>query len=92
MKAIVAVMDGEVVGCIGVIRDRDAGRYFADFKEKLTPHLKSITIMRAVKASLRFVEEYAGPVVSVSEDAEGVMILTRLGFTHIEGELFAWLN
>ena len=87
-----AELDGELVGCIGVIREQYIGKYFSDFKPELQPYLRSITIMRAVKASMRFVEEYRGPLVAVSEDADSAMILTKLGFTHLQGELFGWLR
>lgn len=92
MKAYVAEMDGELVGVVGVVRDRNCGRYFCDFKPELQPHLRSITIMRAVKASLRFADEYRGPLVAVADDAESCRLLNRLGFTHIQGVLYGWLN
>ena len=92
MRAIVAELDGELVGIIGVVREGGWGKYFADFKESLEPHLRSITIMRAVKESLAFVRGYRGPVIAVAEHVEGTRLLTRLGFTHLQGDLFGWLR
>ena len=91
MRVIVAEMDGEIVGVIGVVRELDLGKLFCDFKPKLQPYLRSITIMRAVKAAMRFADEYRGPIVAVAEHAEGCRILNRLGWTHLQGELYGWL-
>ncbi len=85
-------MDGEVVGLIGVVREQYVGKFFVDFKPILQPYLQSITIMRTVKASMQFVAQYRGPTVAVAEHAEGCRILHRLGWTHLEGELYGWLN
>lgn len=92
MKAYVAEIDGELVGMIGVVRERDYGKFFCDIRPKLQPYLRSITIMRAVKAAHRFCDEYQGPIIAVAEDAEGCRILNRLGWTHLEGALYGWLN
>ena len=92
VRAYIAELDGEVAGVIGVIREYNYGKFFADFKPELEPFLKSVTIMRTIKAALRFCDEYRGPVISVAEHAEGCRILTRLGFDHLEGRYYAWLN
>ena len=92
MRADVAEMDGEIVGVIGISRDREHGLFFSDFKPSLQPHLKSITIMRAIKRALRFCEQYRGPVLAVAEDAESCRIMHRLGFTHLHGVWYGWLH
>lgn len=92
MRAVVAVMDGRVVGILGVVREGPIGKYFCDFKPELQPHLKSMPIMRAIKQSMKFVEDYRGPVISVAEHAEGCRILNRLGFTHFMGAYYGWLK
>lgn len=91
LQAISAVMDGRVVGIVGVSREGEIGKYFCDFKPELRPYLKSIVIMRAVKASMEIVRNYRGPVFSVAEHAEGCRILNRLGFTHSYGVIYEWL-
>lgn len=80
------------MGIIGVAREKYFGKFFADYKPELQPYLRSITIMRAVKDSLQFADRYKGPVVAVAEHAEGCRILNRLGFTHLQGALYGWLN
>lgn len=90
MRAIVAVMDDEVVGVIGLAREDEYGRYFSDFKPVLHPYLRSITILRAIKRSMEFVRRYRGLVMAEAEHEEGQRILRRLGFEHVDGEFFVW--
>ena len=85
-------MDGEPVGVVGVIRERYFGKFFSDFKPELQPHLRSITIMRAINGALDYADRYRGPVIAVAKDAEGCRILFRLGFTHLQGALYGWLK
>jgi len=92
MRAIVAEMDGKVVGMIGVVREGPVGKFFCDISPKLEPHLRSITIYRAIKDSMEIVKRYGGPVVCVAEHAEGCRLLNRLGFTHLDGAYYAWLK
>jgi hypothetical protein len=92
MRALVCELDGRPVGIIGVVREGPIGKFFADYKPELQPYLKSITIMRAVKDSLRFCDMYQGPVIAIAEHGEGCRILNRLGFDHLEGAYYGWLN
>lgn len=92
MRAMIICLDGRLAGVVGVVREREYGKYFCNFVPELQPHLRSITIMRAVKESLRFADEYRGPVIAIAEHAEGCRLLHRLGFTHLQGAIYAWLN
>ncbi len=92
MRAMVAVMDDEVVGVIGIVREQLWGKFFSDSKPKLQPHLKSITIMRAIKRSLKFCDDYRGRVLAVAKDAESCRLMHRLGFTHLYGGWYGWLG
>lgn len=92
MRANVAVMDGEVMGVIGISRHPEIGVFFSEFKPALQPYLKSITIMRAIKDALTMVREYRGPVLTIADDAESCRILHRLGFTHLHGAWHGWLG
>lgn len=85
-------MDGKVVGVIGITKESDHGKFFSDFAEELRPHLRSVTIMRAIKDSLAYCEQYGGPVLALAKDAEGCRIMHRLGFTHLQGGWYAWLS
>jgi hypothetical protein len=92
MRALVATIDSRVVGVIGVVREYGYGKYFCNFSDELKPHLRSMTIMRAIKESLKFCDEYQGPMVAVAEHGEGCRLLHRLGFEHLYGAYYAWLK
>ena len=92
LRAIVITLDDSPAAIIGVSRERGIGKYFADYMDELEPYLKSITVLRAIKASMEFVKNYPGPVYSVAQHRKGARLLKRLGFTHISGDLFIWLN
>ena len=92
LRVITVTLDSKPVGIIGVSREGGIGKYFSEYKDELKPYLRSITVMRAIKASMEFVKEYPGPVYAMAGHKEGARILTRLGFTHVHGDLFAWLN
>ncbi len=92
MRAIVAEMDGEIVGMIGIMREQAWGKFFSEFLPQLQPHLKSITIMRAIKEALKLCDNYRGPVLAIADDAESCRIMNRLGFTHLHGAWYGWLG
>jgi len=92
MRALVAVMDGRIVGFLGVVREGPIGKYFCDIAPELEPYLRSMAIMRAIKQSMKFVKDYKGPMIAVAEHAEGCRLLNRLGFTHLDGVYYAWLK
>jgi hypothetical protein len=92
MRALVAVMDGRVVGFLGMVREGPIGKYFCDISPDLWPHVGSMAVLRAIKQSMKFVEDYKGPVIALAEHAEGCRILHRLGFTHLMGEYYTWLK
>jgi len=92
MRAYAGLVNGEVCGLVGVVREGDIGKFFADFNDKLQPYIDSITIMRIVRGSTDFATRYKGPVISIAEHAEGCRMLNRLGFTHLEGAYYAWLR
>jgi hypothetical protein len=92
MRAIAVEMDGEVAAIVGVVREGPVGKYFTDISPELQPHLRSITILRAIKASMELVKQYRGPVLAIAESVEGCMTLNRLGFTHLDGAYYQWLK
>ena len=92
VRAFAVTMDGAPQGFIGIVRENGIGKYFTDYSDKLQPHLKSITIMRALKKSLDWCREYRGPVIAIAETAQGCMTLNRLGFEHLEGNYYGWFD
>jgi hypothetical protein len=89
---MVVCMDGEVVGVVGVAKEVDYGKFFSDWKPRLQPYVRSITVWRAIKGAMEYVRNYRGPVMAVSQDSEGCVVLHRLGFTHLQGVWYGWLG
>lgn len=92
MRAVCVTLDGVVAGVAGVVREREFGKFFVEYSDDLRPHLRSVTVMRALKRSIDFVERYRGPVLAVAAHGEGAYMLMRLGFTHGTGSYWIWLR
>jgi hypothetical protein len=92
LKANAIELDGQVVGMIGVVRHPEWGMFFTDYKPQLQPYLSSVTVWRAIKDGVAMIEQYKGPVLSVAEHVDGCINLNRLGFSHMQGAWYAWLN
>ena len=88
LRAVVVRMDGEPVCLIGLAKDVDYDKVFSEYKPVLEPYLKSITVMRALKQFMKWVESSQVPVYAMSVTDSG--ILDKLGFEHISGELYQW--
>lgn len=91
VRAIIVTMDDEPAGIVGIIREAWTSRFFSEYKEPLQPFLKSVIIMRAVKAALDFVKNYPTAVYARAQHKEGCRILQRLGFVETDVEdVFVW--
>lgn len=96
LRAVVALADDEPAGIIGIAR---AGHYWvlhSEFRERLRPHLRSITLLRAIKMAMHLVEDCRGSVVALvsPDEPDSRRILLRLGFTETneDEEVFLWPN
>jgi hypothetical protein len=93
IRAIVVTRNGEPVGIGGVARDKGlTHRFFSDHKPEFAPHLKTMPVLRAIKAGMKMVDEYPGVVMAFAQDDTGAKLLERLGFKHIERNVYAWLG
>lgn len=90
LRTIVVRRGGRAVGLIGVARNAFFRRFFSEYKPELEPMLKSMTVLRAIKAAMAIVRAQRGTVWAVAEHEEGARVLQRLGFEHETGDLFAW--
>lgn len=92
MRAVTITGDGEPLALIGVARWQDHARYFSEMKPELEPHLRHMTVLRAIKKSIKLVAESALPVLAIAEDERSPILLTRLGFEPIDenNEVFRW--
>lgn len=88
MRAIVILLDGVHAGIIGLAYERDRMRAFSESKPELDPFLKSMPVLRAIKAAQKMFSESKRPVFAVQESCTG--ILERLGFVQVEGEVYRW--
>ena len=84
---MVAIVDDEVAGVVGISRSQFVNVMFSDYRPALEPYLKSITVLRAVMQVMSWA---AGRVVyAVPRDDEGQRVLKRLGFEP-HGEVYRW--
>jgi len=90
LRVIAVRYGGRPVGLIGIARNARFRRFFSEYKPELAPLLRSITVLRAIKAAMRIVHEQHGIVWAEAEHAEGCRVLQRLGFERVEDEVFAW--
>ena len=87
LRAMVILLDGRVAGIIGIARTGYSTRLFSEHRPELEPYLSSVTVWRAVKAALRFVDECRSSVYVVSSDPR---MMRRLGFEEVSEGL--WRN
>lgn len=89
LRALVITLDGKPAAIIGLAKEPDRERAFSEYLPELQPYLKSMPVLRAIKAFMGWVKASPVPVYALSE---GTGILERLGFTHIEENVFAWVG
>lgn len=82
IRAIAVLMDEEPVGMLGLEHAGDRYIAFSEFKSELEPHLKSIPVLRAIKAAQHMFREAPLPVIVVN--TSNPELLTRLGFLEIQ--------
>lgn len=81
IRAVMIFLDEEPVGIAGLSRAGDRFVAFSEFKPELKPHLKSMPVLRAVKAAQRMIHEAPLPVIV--QDSENPELMIRLGFVEI---------
>lgn len=87
LRALVIRVDGKPAGIVGLAQEPDRLRAFSEYTDELCPHLKRMSVLRAIKAFMKWVEESKVPVYAISE---GTGLLERLGFVSDDGEVFRW--
>lgn len=90
-KAIVIALDEEPVGLLGLVWCGNHELAFSEMKPALIPHLKSMPVLRAIKAVQRMFADSVLPVLAIkTTDSE---ILLRLGFVPTQdSEVYRWVN
>jgi hypothetical protein len=88
VKAIVIRLNDVPAAIIGLDMRKTEHILFSDYKPELAPHLKSIPVMRALKAAQRMWRESPMPVRTY--DTTNPALLTRLGFIEIRPGVHEW--
>lgn len=103
VKAFAAILDGEVVGVAGIAfgglsKARPVAEAFSEFKPALRPHLRSMAVLRAVKAVQAMIARTRPAPVAIADarHPNSERLLQRLGAVRIgaceQGEVYQWLN
>lgn len=82
IRAIIVLLDDVPSGIVGLDLRTDRAIAFSEQKPELEPHMKSMTVLRAIKRAQRMFRESPVPVIVVN--TSNPPLLERLGFTEIE--------
>lgn len=89
LRAVIVLEDGEPQFVAGVCRLAAVDMAFTDAREGFD--LSRMTVLRAIKRAMRFVEESAAKARPVYALRKGDSpLLERLGFECNHGELYQW--
>lgn len=87
-RAVVVLLEGEPAGIIGLARDAGCEKLFSEYKPEMNQHLRRFEVLRAIKLAMSLVKSSKCDVYAVRE--EGTDILLRLGFEHVEDDIYKW--
>jgi len=88
MRAVAVIVDEQPVGIIGLAMGVDCCTLFADSKPEIEPYLKSMAVYRAIALAMKLVKQSKRTVLAIRQP--GTDILPRLGFEHVQGEVYRW--
>jgi hypothetical protein len=88
MRAVVVLRGDEPMVVIGLANRRDAAVLFSDYKPEAYEFRHSMTVLRAIKLTMKMVMKSKRPVYSVRQ--EGTDLLDRLGFIHVAEDVYRW--
>lgn len=86
VRAVVILLDGEPAGLIGLARESGCEKFFSEAKSELD--LRRFEVLRTIKLAMSLVKSSKCDVYAVRE--EGTDILLRLGFEHVEDDIYKW--
>lgn len=90
MRAIAILMDDAPVAIIGLAQHRDRYQAFSEYKPALEPHLRSMAVLRAIKAAQSMIASAVMPVVAFCKDKPD--LIERLGFIKVRNGAYLWPN
>lgn len=89
-RAVVVTMDEKPVGIIALVSGGGCWTIQSEYKPELEPYLRSMPVLRAIKAAMRWVKSSHKRVYAIRD--EGTDALLRLGFECIDGDVYQWPN
>lgn len=89
LRVTAVLLDGRVAGLAGLSRTEAATWFFTEHAPELTPYLSNVTVWRAIKRALRFIDECRCTVYVISEDPK---MMQRLHFGRVPGHENVWRN
>jgi hypothetical protein len=90
MKAIAIKRGAQPMAIIGMFMDGPRMRAFSEYVPAFEPHLRSMAVMRAIKAAQKMFRESPRPVIAVK--GSDTNILERVGFVPVSDEVYKWLG
>lgn len=87
-RAVVVLLNECPAGIIGLARDAGCAKLFSEYKPEMQQYLRRFEVLRAIKLAMSLVKSSGSDVYAVRE--EGTDILLRLGFVHVEGDIYKW--
>ena|SRR5688572_17665355 len=88
LKAIAIHMDSKPVAILGLLDERHRMRAFSEYKQEMEPYLRSMTVLRAIKAFQQMIVSCGKQVIAIGEGSS--RILERFGFTNIQDDVYLW--
>mgnify|MGYP001567897014 FL=1 len=89
-RAVVILIDDEPAAMIGLAYGIDCATMFSDAKPEIEPHKRKFPVLRAIKMAMKLADTCGRPVYAIQQ--EGTNILSRVGFEHLDGEVYTWRN
>lgn len=88
IRAVVVLLNNEPAAVIGLARDAGVAKLFSEHKPEMQQHLRRFEVLRAIVLAMSLVRSSRSDVYAVRE--EGTDVLLRLGFEHVEGDIYKW--
>lgn len=85
---MVILVDDEPAAVIGLAYRPDCATAFSDSKPEIDPYRKSMTVLRAIKKVMQMVKDSKRTVYALRQEETDTIV--RLGFEHVQDEVYKW--
>ena len=92
LKGLVVARGEEILGVIGLAREGARSKYFSEIREDLRPRLRRMISLRTIWKSMELVRSSRLPVYALAQtdEPDSHRVLQRLGFAHVDGDVYQW--